>query len=167
MDNLSAPILTSQHALIRGGQAIYFKAKSDYARAPLDREAIGTILRFLAAAPSPDTLLQFQPYGGAISRVSPTATAFPHRVGTLFSLQYLAHWRSEGEAAAHLGWIRDFYAAMRPYVSGYAYSNNCDLELEDWGRAYYGANFAELMAVKARYDPDNVFRFAQSIPPAG
>jgi hypothetical protein len=55
---------------------------------------------------------------------------------------------------------------MRPYVWGSAYGNMCALDLIDCEHAYYEANVERLVHVKSRYDPDKVFRFAQSIPPA-
>jgi FAD/FMN-containing dehydrogenase len=143
----------------------YFKAKSDYAGALLSAAAIDTIVRFMAASPTPHATVQFQAYGGAANRVAVADTAFPHR-DRLFSLQYIAHWRDPRDEPACVAWIRDFYAAMRPFVSGDAYSNMCDVDLEDWPRAYYGANFARLVAVKGRYDPEDRFHFAQSIPPS-
>lgn len=63
-------------------------------------------------------------------------------------------------------WIRDLYRAMRPYVSGYAYVNYCDLDLPNWQNAYYGTSFRRLTHVKSAYDPDDLFSFPQSIPPA-
>lgn len=92
-----------------------------------------------------------------------TATAFPHR-DSLFSMQYIIHWSDPIDGPPSFTWIRDFHAAMRPYVSGHAYSNMCDLDLDDWPHAYYGVNLQRLVEVKTRYDPDNVFHFAQSIP---
>jgi FAD/FMN-containing dehydrogenase len=56
-------------------------------------------------------------------------------------------------------------AVMRPWSSGRAYQNYIDPRITDWPAAYYGDNYARLVQVKARYDPDWIFRFEQGIPP--
>jgi FAD/FMN-containing dehydrogenase len=53
---------------------------------------------------------------------------------------------------------------MRPFVSGGAYVDDCELELADWADAYRGANLVRLKQVKSAFDPDSVFRHAQSVP---
>jgi FAD/FMN-containing dehydrogenase len=146
-------------------QQTKFEAKSDFAFGPLSSQGIDTILRFLTTIPSGANLIQFDSYGGAINRVPKDATAFAHRVGSLYSMQYLAYWTQAQDEEKSLKWIRDFYVAMRPYVSGAAYSNYCDVDLTNWQSAYYGSNFPRLVKVKAAYDPENIFQYAQSIPP--
>ena len=61
--------------------------------------------------------------------------------------------------------MRQLYAAMRPYVSGEAYVNYCDTDLLDWQTAYWGDNLARLKQIKKSFDPENVFKHAQSVLP--
>jgi FAD/FMN-containing dehydrogenase len=143
-----------------------FKGKSSIANKPLSPAGIDTMIRQLEArlkVGSGSGIILLDSYGGAINRVKKNATAFVHR-DALFSMQYLAYWDAAASADPNLRWLRSFYAAMRPYVSPFAYQNYVDPELGKWGRAYYGTNLDRLIAVKHRYDPQNVFRSAQSIP---
>ncbi len=148
------------------GGSTRFKCTSDYARAPLGAAAVGTIADHLAAAPSAEATLQLDAYGGAINRVPEDATAFPHRAGTLYNLQYQSYWRSPGEDDENLRWVEGFRAAMAPFVSGGAYVGYADRAIVDWPRAYFGRGFSRLVAVKTKYDPEDVFRHPQSVPSA-
>jgi FAD/FMN-containing dehydrogenase len=144
-----------------------FKGKSSFATTPLTVQGINAMIRQIEAritAPgSGSGIILLDSYGGAINRVKKDATAFVHR-DALFSMQYLSYWDAAAAGEPNLRWLRNFYAAMRPYVSPFAYQNYIDPDLGTWGRAYYGTNLDRLIAVKRRYDPQNVFRSSQSIP---
>ncbi|WNS44293.1 FAD-binding oxidoreductase [Paenibacillus sp. MMS20-IR301] len=139
-----------------------FKNSSAYIYKPFTEHALQILSDNLQAAPGNGNLASLVAYRGAISEVSPEATAFPHREA-LFVIQYQSYWRSSDDASARIGWIEHFRESMLPFTQG-AYSNYCDSLISDWPVLYFGSNLARLKRVKQAYDPDNLFRYEQSIP---
>ncbi|MFO0746582.1 MAG: FAD-binding oxidoreductase [Myxococcota bacterium] len=142
---------------------ILMKGKSDYLRAAMSDAGLTTLLGGLAKRPG-QIRVHLDSYGGAIGRVPAEATAFPHRAGARYSMQYGSTWRDPKHTAAYLAGLRELYQDMRPFVSGEAYVNYPDLDLTDGPEAYWGANLPRLRRVKAACDPANLFRHAQSVP---
>jgi FAD/FMN-containing dehydrogenase len=146
-------------------------AKSDFFTKPLNRRGIRALLSgieklsAIRGAQGGGGSIAFDALGGAVNRVNPAATAFVHR-DALFLAQYYTSWQwpgtSSGVANQHR-WLRSYYNSLHPHASGQAYQNYIDPELTDWQQAYYGANYPRLRQVKAKYDPQNVFKFPQSI----
>jgi hypothetical protein len=117
----------------------------------------------MARAVGERTVVNFHDGGGAIRRLSSTATAFARRSFN-FVAQLKTIWRpsaARDRAAWH--WASSVGAHLRRSGVSGAYVNYIDALLPDWRQAYYGANFARLLAVKRSVDPHNVFQFAQSI----
>jgi FAD/FMN-containing dehydrogenase len=113
--------------------------------------------------------LDFTPMGGAYNRVAPDATAFPHR-NARFLLKHAVVARpgaTADERRDALGWLDRSWGLARPLGSGGVYANFPDplLGEDAWPRAYHGANLERLVAVKERYDPDDVLRGPQTIRP--
>lgn len=109
--------------------------------------------------------LAFDAYGGVINRVPAGATAFVHR-HAICAIQATVSWGrvpSRAEFAVGEGWLGTAAKALAPHATGAAYQNYIDPRLTDWQTAYYGSNLKRLTAVKRAHDPDNTFRFPQSI----
>jgi len=154
--------LVSEHGTLA---RIAFAGKSDYVRKPFSPAAVRVLQHGLEqrqGAGHGGGAVIMDAYGGAIARVDPDATAFVHRK-PLHSMQYFATWGAPQHQAASLAWLRAVHGAMRPHVTGGAYVNYADPELPNWQAAYYGSNYARLVQVKHRYDPDRLFRFPQAI----
>ncbi|MSO96395.1 MAG: FAD-binding oxidoreductase [Thermoleophilia bacterium] len=108
----------------------------------------------------------FFAFGGAVHDVAADATAFVHRNAN-FLFQVEPEWTpldSPKTVAAIQSWLTEYVAAMTPYLLPQSYQNFPDATLTDSGTAYYGSNLPRLRSIKKKYDPDNLFRFAQSIP---
>uniref|UniRef100_A0A0E0LRG4 FAD-binding PCMH-type domain-containing protein n=1 Tax=Oryza punctata TaxID=4537 RepID=A0A0E0LRG4_ORYPU len=171
------------------GTNSYTKSKSDYVKAPISRQDMVEIVRYMSARPPGSIILD--PYGGAMARIESGTTPFPHRAGILYGIQYTVYWGQSDQAKAdeYIRWLRSLYAYMTPHVSKGprgAYVNYLDLDLGAnnwthpmggssmeavlharslWGAAYFGNNFDQLVKAKMTIDPENVFNNAQSIPP--
>ena len=127
-------------------------------------DAIEAMLHFAAEMPSPSSGIGMQQIHGAAARVDPAATAFPHR-RSQSELLILAQWADPAETERNVGWARAFFEAMQPFAARGVYVNDLGEEGEDRVRAAYGVNYDRLTAVKAKYDPTNLFRANQNIRP--
>lgn len=128
------------------------------------QEPISIMRKFLEEATGTESNFFFINWGGAISRVPKDETAFFWR-HPLFYTEWNASWVNKSQEAANLASVERVRQRMKPYVAG-SYVNVPDQNIKNFGKEYYGANFARLRKIKAKYDPENLFRFPQSIPPS-
>jgi len=146
-----------------------FFAKSDYVDRRLGPRGRAIMIDWIERRQRNPSLgsgaLLLDAYGGALNRPAPDSTAFVHR-DMHFSLQYLAYFNGATAGRASGRWINGVWRALRPHVSGEAYQNYIDPQLDHWQRAYYGSNLERLREIKKQVDPDFRFRFRQAIPPA-
>lgn len=142
---------------------VFYKGKSDVVTAPLSTDSATALIS--AIADTGNIVAICDPYGGAISDIAEDAMAFVHRGRTLYNIQYYTEWTKQGDTAGRMGDMGDVYAALHNIRSGEAYFNYCDLDLDgrDYGAAYWGSNLNRLKQIKQAYDPDNLFRHAQSV----
>jgi len=103
--------------------------------------------------------------GGAIRRVPDAETAFAGRQAD-FAVNINAVWTDLAAGPRDVEWTRAFWTAMEPHSSGGVYVNFLGEEGAARVRAAYGASWTRLSELKARYDPENVFRMNQNIRPA-
>ncbi len=99
-------------------------------------------------------------------RVGAEDTAFPHRTAG-YNLLVLGQWMGAAAGERCMAWVRETFAAMRPFMASGRYVNYLgDEEDGDPVAAAYGPNLARLQQLKRTYDPDNVFHMNQNIRPA-
>ena len=98
-------------------------------------------------------------------RVPADATVYEHR-DTEFVLNVHTRWEAAEDDERCIGWAREFFDASAPFATGGVYVNFMpEDETERVGKAF-GRNYARLAKLKAKYDPDNLFRLNQNVEPA-
>jgi FAD/FMN-containing dehydrogenase len=131
----------------------------------IGRAEAETILEHLATSTAMMGVAQLRTLGGAMARVPADATAFAHRQSKIM-VNVAAVYERPDEIAVHGPWVGAFAAALRQDDEG-AYVNFLGDEGEARIRAAYpGSTWDRLRQIKARYDPTNLFRLNQNIPPA-
>jgi FAD/FMN-containing dehydrogenase len=130
----------------------------------IDRETAETIVWYLQRSTAPMRVAQLRVLGGAMARVPAEATAYAHRHNRL--MVNLAAFHEGPDRPEREAWVEAFAAAIDQGERG-AYVNFLGDEGDARVRAAYpGATWARLAAVKARYDPTNLFRLNQNVRPA-
>jgi FAD/FMN-containing dehydrogenase len=123
------------------------------------------IMEYLQGSDATMRVAQLRVLGGAMARVPADATAFAHR-GSRIMVNLAAFYEGADDRVAKEAWVADFVAALRQGDAG-AYVNFLGDEGEERIHAAYpGSTWDRLAAVKARYDPTNLFHLNQNVPPA-
>jgi FAD/FMN-containing dehydrogenase len=130
----------------------------------IDRNAAETVIERLEASDATLRAAQLRVLGGAIARVPVEATAFAHRNKRIMGVLVNFYDGTPEDRAKRRAWVNDFRDAM-PKGDG-AYVNFVTDEGPARVReAYPSPTWDRLVILKRRYDPDNVFRLNQNIPP--
>jgi FAD/FMN-containing dehydrogenase len=139
--------------------------KGDFVKT-LSDEAIDVHIAQAGQAPSEMCLTHFYPITGAVHRVASDASAWNVRDAT-FSMVIAAIDSDPKQAEALKAWGRGYWKAVHPFNMDGGYVNFM-MDDESAGRvqASYGDNYARLAVIKAKYDPNNLFRVNQNIEPA-
>jgi FAD/FMN-containing dehydrogenase len=174
LDALPAPLMHGAqpmpHPMMQGAfDGLYPAGDQWYWRADFVREipdaAIEQHARYGEALPTIKSTMHLYPIDGAAHDVGAADTAWSYRDAT-FATVYGGVDPDPANAEAIRDWCVGYYEALHPYSAGGAYVNMMMDEGPERVRASYRDNYDRLARIKADYDPDNLFRINQNIPPA-
>jgi FAD/FMN-containing dehydrogenase len=146
---------------------------SRYSKAPLPDSVMAKVVDLLTACPSRDDANNGSMWslgwigGDKVNSIARRDTAYVHR-NMLTMLRATPVWATNAPASVRdglIGWTNDMIATIAPHTANESYQNFPNRGIKDWKREYYAENYDRLVSVKTKYDPHNVFRNAQSIPP--
>jgi hypothetical protein len=137
-------------------KAGYFKSFTD--------ESIYTMVEALGTVPSPASQIELAYLGGAAARVGADETAFGDRSAP-FVMNLLGNWHESEDDILNISWVRNLFARLRPAMVPGVYVNFMSGDEADRVPEAYRNRWERLVAVKTRYDPKNLFRMNQNIPP--
>jgi FAD/FMN-containing dehydrogenase len=138
--------------------------KADFVN-ELPDEAIARHIEFGEQLPSFQSTMHLYPINGAAGRVDRDATAWNYR-DAKWGMVIVGVSPDPANNPQTVGWAKAYWEAVHPYSAGGAYVNMMMEEGADRVRASYGDNYERLVAIKAEYDPMNLFRVNQNIKPA-
>lgn len=130
----------------------------------LTDDLIDALVEHDRARPTPESVIFIRTLGGAVSRVDPSDTAYPHRAAA-FNVSIDASWHDPTLDEASLGWVRSTWDALLPFSTGGVYLNFAGLgEAPGMRDAALGENKARIDEIRAMYDPHGLFDRAARQP---
>jgi hypothetical protein len=131
----------------------------------LSDAALDAMLEATEQSTSPFNLVQLRGLGGAMARVGSDETAFAHRDKRYFVVIVAAWMDALEDPDPYRAWVQSLWEEVRHDGSG-VYVNFLEVEGEDRIHdAYPEATYTRLTEIKRKYDPENLFRFNQNVPP--
>jgi FAD/FMN-containing dehydrogenase len=146
-----------------GTHGIHRYWKSGFAT-ELSDEFIDLMVEQAGAMLSPLTTIGLFYVHGVAGRIEPESTAFGLR-GNQWDFDIISQWTNPAEAAVHVQWTRQFWAAAERFTTGAVYMNHIAQDEPGRVRAAFGNNYDRLASVKRQYDPGNLFRLNHNITP--
>jgi len=142
------------------GERYYWKSHNF---ASPSEAALDEIAKYALSPPTPETRVSVTHLGGAVNRVPPDATAYPHRDAD-FLVNITTRWGDPEEDDRCIAWTREYFDALSPYATGGTYVNLIsDREGEE--SMAYQENYDRLVALKNEWDPENRFSKNQNVQP--
>lgn len=138
-----------------------YKSTGAYAMKPLPQEAFKIIIKALNESTEPLFNVLFFTLGGAAAKKAPTATAYFYRQAPFF-VMYTSQWLNSGDANKAIAMVDQLRGQLLPFTEG-NYLGNPDRSIKNYLTTYFGENAARLQAIKAKYDPENLFQFEQGL----
>jgi FAD/FMN-containing dehydrogenase len=131
-----------------------------------DDEVIDRIVKHARKMASGHSTIDIWHIGGAVSRGSADTSAFNGRHAALL-LSPEANWEHAEDDAANITWLREMIADMQAFSDGSSYLNFPGFQEEGDAmmRKAFGAQYEKLAALKAKYDPTNLFSLNQNVKP--
>jgi len=130
----------------------------------LDDTSIDRMMEAVSAIPSPETIIELAYLGGAAGQVAAHETSFGDRSAP-FVLTLLANWSDASADADNIAWVRGLFHTLRPAMKPGVYINFMSGDEQDRVPEAYRERWDRMVAVKSRYDPSNLFRLNQNVPP--
>ncbi|KAE8687025.1 Reticuline oxidase-like protein [Hibiscus syriacus] len=170
------------------GRTGFLKMKSDYVETPIPRDGLELLWKKIIELGHVG--MSCQPYGGIMNEIKATDTAFPHRAGNLYKIQYAVNWDVPGDEdewdeprkeadmdyTSRANRLHKFMTQLVSKNPRRAYLSYRDMDIgttKHWsyeegkvyGKSYFNGNYERLVDVKTAVDPKNFFRNEQSVPP--
>jgi FAD/FMN-containing dehydrogenase len=130
----------------------------------IDASAAESILHHLSKSDAPMRVAQLRALGGAMARVPADATAYAHRTKPML-VNVAAFYDGEAERVRRAAWMQEFARALQPHDDDAYVGFLADDGPARIRGAYPAATWNRLTKIKAAYDPTNLFRLNQNIPP--
>jgi FAD/FMN-containing dehydrogenase len=157
---------TSQQSLLDAtqpkGRRYYWK--SEYLPG-LEPDLLKKVITHAERIVSPHSAILLFPLGGALNRLPDDHSAVGNRDAE-FVLNITASWEKTEDDEPNIAWARDAWRDMRGFSTGGTYINFLtEEEGEERIHDAFRANYERLVAIKAKYDPENMFRRNKNVAP--